>query len=469
MNGPNISYNLFGLQISEKEFMRQFQKAGNQERLKSVAMRVFLVDQLRHNVIFRQTPALSHEFTFWLLQNETISLQLYLLCTCIDALSGSEYIDFYEWLMLRDSNKNKTKYGYDGTMNRQILNQISGDLHEPKNFRSAVDRIFRESYQPIYGNRNSFLMFFNELPLETRQLLSRVYIISSLLTKEDISRELTDNKTIPHDIKSWNTAQTDWRTKELSDKIKQIADYFYIYYRNPYTHQAISFTPRNTTDWGEILMKDRSLTIEEGWDPIGDIIPYKNKYLIRRFWARTYEDEVLILRLVVAIGWRRLAGIPVEGDLTELFRTFQIRNEIMHYAIYELENIQLLQKQYFGDIHNEIFEARLSLPKFSLKFLLMVKQYLDNSTLESGLKNMIDVLYAEFEPVHKVVDDFNDKYKLVFPNTFTVESDPIQRATVLAEKDKLIVQIREILAKSSIQKLTSKLSEWFYLLVDRMK
>ena len=464
----NIPYNLFGLQLNEKEFEDYLQKAMDQEILNSVAMRVFFVDQLRYNAFFRQTPALMDGLTSMQLGTEKTALQLYLLCTCVDALSGSKYIEFINWLELRDTQINKIKYGLDGQKISQILREISGNLDDPNIFKSAVLRMYREIYRPTHGIQNSFLRFFSDLPINTQEILAQVYIISGLLSKNDISMELNDTQTLPRDIESWNKARFAWETKDLPSKIKLIADYFYNYYRNPYTHQAVSPSPRTTEDWSEILTNMGGELPGGAWDPIGDVIPYGKKYKIRRFWAKPYEDEVFWLRLIVAIGWRYKAGMPVEGDLTENFRKFQMRNEIMHYAMYELEEIRLLQKQYLGEIHDKLFAARVSLPKFSLRFLLMLKQYLNDSPLERGLKSMIDGLQAEIGSVHLITDEFNQKYNLVFPNTLNIQMDPIQRATVLSEKDKIILQIRDLLAKSRIEYTTHKLYEWFDQLVDRM-
>ena len=301
--------------------------------------------------------------TTWRLGNEKIALELYLLCTCVDALSESNYIDFPSWLSKDSEN------GTDEQRISQILIQSPGNLSDPTIFGSAVLRIYQEMYLPVYGIKNNFIKFFCDLPPETQRLLAQVYVISNPLSKSEISREINDSQTLPRDIESWNQAQSDWQTIDLSSKIKLIAEYFYNYYRNPYTHKALSPTPRTTKDWKETLA-DLGELPGNAWDPIGDIIPYGKKYKIRRFWGKPYEDEVFILRLVVAIGWSQKAGIPVDGDLTEKYRSYQMRNEALHYAMYGLEDLRLVQKQYLGEIQDDEFIGRVSLPKFSLKYPL---------------------------------------------------------------------------------------------------
>jgi hypothetical protein len=462
MVGPNIPYNLFGLQLTGKQFEDYLQRSQYHDVLHYVATRVFFVDQLRYHAFFRLNPVLMDGLTSWRLGNEKIALQLYLLCTCVDALAGNNYIDFPSWLAKLSEN------GIDEQKISQILNQSPGNLSDPTMFGSAVLRIYQEMYLPVYGVKNNFLNFFSDLPPGTQRLLAQVYVISNPLSKSEISRDLNASQTLPRDIESWNQAQSDWQTIDLHSKTKLIAEYFYNYYRNPYTHKALSPKPRTTIDWKGTLPDIEVDLPNNAWDPIGDIIPYGKKFKIRRFWGKPYEDEVFILRLIVAIGWRQKAGIPVDGDLTEKYRTFQMRNETLHYAMYGLEELNLIQKQYLGEIQNEEFIGRVSLPKFSLQYPLLLKQYLNDSTLEGGLKNMIDNLNTEISSVNQVIDDFNKKYNLVFPNTLNIQMDPSYRVVILSEKDKEIKKIRGLLSGSSIEKTIAKLYEWFDQLADRI-
>ena len=146
----------------------------------------------------------------------------------------------------------------------------------------------------------------------------------------------------------------------------------------------------------------------------------------------------------------------------------QMRNETFHYAMYGLEGLNLIQKQYLGEIQNEEFIGRISLPKFSLQYPLLLKQYLNDSNLEGGLKIMIDDLCIEIGSVNQVIDKFNKKFKLVFPNTLIIQMDPVQREAILSEKDREIEKIRKLLKGSSIEKTVAKLYEWFDQLADRI-
>ena len=195
-----------------------------------------------------------------------------------------------------------SKNGADKQRISEILSQSPGNLSDQTIFGSAVLRIYREVYLPIYGVQNNFIKYFNELPPETQKLLAQVYIISKPLSKSEISRDLNDSQTLPRDIESWNQAQSDWEIIDLPSKIKLIAEYFYNYYRNPYTHKALSPIPRTTIDWKETLPNIEVELPDNAWDPIGDIIPYGKKYKIRRFWGKPYEDEVA--HLTIGCGYR---------------------------------------------------------------------------------------------------------------------------------------------------------------------
>ena len=111
-------------------------------------------------------------------------------------------------------------------------------------------------------------------------------------------------------------------------KCAKLADYLYEYRRNPYTHRAVTAPPHpglNKTN------KQAATTDPSDYISTDDVfIGTKNRkqmIVIRRLRGLPAEDEVLVLRLSVAVGVLSMLGLIPDADFIEKYRKFQLRHE----------------------------------------------------------------------------------------------------------------------------------------------
>ena len=120
----------------------------------------------------------------------------YLLLTCFDQLGQDEkgYRFFPHWL-----KSSKTKEERDEILDNVLKEENPLDEHGNPNL-NYIEKIF-DNYHKIYGNKNSFMYFIDNLLSETdrNELFHQVKIETTISDKEQmtISRETND------DVKKW--------------------------------------------------------------------------------------------------------------------------------------------------------------------------------------------------------------------------------------------------------------------------
>lgn len=139
--------------VKQEIFRRKYQSlpSKEQERLKRVAERLWMIFQLRYRLQYEQNFAWRGLDRDQLVYQEKPSLEIYLLATCVDTLAGKpEYVLFGEWL---EEEQNS------GKINKWFTEQqISGKMSV-----AEVLKLF-EYYHKDYGGNKTFRDLFNNLP-----------------------------------------------------------------------------------------------------------------------------------------------------------------------------------------------------------------------------------------------------------------------------------------------------------------
>ena len=459
-----LEYNLFGFNVNAKDFNHRLCQSENLEQLGAVAIRVYLIDRLRYRLRFTPALFLSTPDLNYRLGIEKQALELHLLCTCIDALAGKDFLSFPEWLAVSKPAK-KAKHRINDSIIELAIRGMREGLCEPDVFRRAATQVYKNAYLPQHGNHKAFLRYFDSLPDSLKKLLTEIYVMSDPLDEDDISREVKDGASLPNDIKAWNQAREKWQTKSLDQKIRSIAEYFYSYHRNPYTHKARSVKPRVTADWSEILGMEVG---DAAWDPINDVIQFGGKYRIVRFKADPGEDESIMLRLVVAVGWLKKLGYQADEDFVRGFRKYQVRRESMYNAMYEIEVMLRMWRYYTGeDEEHSPYSATLSLPKFPISNIDKLRPHLYKTTsLEGGIDGMIKDYLNRLGQINEHINNFNTAHIPPFPGVLDLDME--ERRLVKEARDEAYESIRNITTSRDITGLAHKIYEWLDLLVDRM-
>jgi hypothetical protein len=397
--------NIFGIERKSGEISTLLNSHKNNNELKNVANRLWFIDLLRYRTIFSPGNVVPDE-VYEFLKNEALALQQYLLFTCIDALSEeTDFITFPDWLNIKNTNK-KNKY----KINDDDIKTIMGtdNISEPDNFRFVAQQVFQKCYQPIYGNKISINNFLLNLPEELKKELAELYVIIKTTKPLDYFMFDQDGNLIAT-IDNWDLELRKWEALDLDIKINLLADYYYKVLRNPYTHSAK--TPLQKP------LPYHSTFPKEGINLVYDYYP-EAKYLVQ-FRQKNIEDEFLIIRLIVIIGWLAKVGYRIDEELINKFRKHQLRREHMFYSSREVQNIQRLANIYKNESYTELtqFNPRWPLAKFYFTFLTKLKSYLNPTTpLEKGFIGKVDSLIERLQVLNNLIEEQNQKY--IPKNTF---------------------------------------------------
>ena len=235
-----------------------------QDRLQRVGRRVWLTLVLRYQTIIRRSPFESPYDWIMLSRWELPSIEVYLLCTCLDTLAGkSDYRTFWQWLNTRAIDRALT------------MNEIGG-LHA--------------QYMEEYGVGLAFRRLFDNLSTAVKIWLA-----------SNVSIRPSD-----HPI-----ADTDIDSQELVSLLRK---YFYTIWRNPYTHRSMS---RQTS-----VADDTRIPSQVGWwitPASGTMFEFQDGRTGQTwdFSFREGLDEATILRVIIHASVLRMMGVEVKEGTIE--------------------------------------------------------------------------------------------------------------------------------------------------------
>ncbi len=138
-----LAYNIFGFKLQKAEFVSRLGQHKLNSQLNAVAWRMYLIDTMRYRLRFSRpgfffAPDFHSEYELsGQVFEEIRALQLYLLCTCIDTISGQDFVSFDKWLKISKKRK-KDQYGVDAESISFILRNVSGDLRNPDIFQTFL-------------------------------------------------------------------------------------------------------------------------------------------------------------------------------------------------------------------------------------------------------------------------------------------------------------------------------------------
>ncbi len=277
--------NILGYGIPSNIFDDQFNSITNDKReiLERIARRFQTIIKLNHESLFISNPDVRNGSNLAFYRWELSSIQIYLYCTCVDTLAGKpKYVEFHDWLKNEDLVKLDSK---------------------------KIDE-YHDKYLFEYGNKRSFDKFFNELSPTVKSWLN-----------QNVSIQKSQLVEVPDD-------------RDEEKLIEHLIDYFYRYWRNPFTHQSIT---RPVDFFPDIF------SLNEYYSQIDDTFHLATREWVRQptafelskekgewnFWHKKEIDLAVILRIViqaVVFKWLKL-------DLTD---------DIINRIVYRIQRLHWL-------------------------------------------------------------------------------------------------------------------------------
>ena len=390
--------NFFGLRIKPGEILRFLNNQKDQEIFVNVASRLWFTDQLRYKTIISPGIVVPSDMPNFLL-NEVLALQQHLLFTCIDALAEKNFITFPDWLNVSKKKKKAEYVIMDEDISRTIS---SANLSDPDVFRRTAFHVYQSCYQPIHGIKISINNFLLKLPVPLKQILADLYVI--VRTSRDVEFLILDQNGYPLDlVDNWVFEINKWNSLELDKKIYAIANYYYSILRNPYTHIARTAPQKPLNHHNKSKQEDSYMIYDY----------YREQKLLVLYKQKNIEDENLILRLVIIIGWLAKVGFPVDEDFITRFREYQIRREYMFLSLQEIASIKQLNYLYTKRTYNELsnMSARWALAKFPIHYLMeFFLKLRTTADFEKEISTNIGSFVARLAILNKIIEEQNENY-----------------------------------------------------------
>ena len=188
----SLAFAMFGYKQNETQFVALLNNHNLKDNLFSIAWRFYLADCIRYRVrlseqyLFFAPDFISKEHLNLSTSEEFKALEIYLLCTCIDAISGQDdFLSFDQWLQ-KIGNIGKGEFEDDKNTVAEILTDSGLDLSDPTNFSNLAYRLYDEVYLKRFGNHRAFIRTFDELPIELKQIFIENLFISRPINKDPI-------------------------------------------------------------------------------------------------------------------------------------------------------------------------------------------------------------------------------------------------------------------------------------------
>jgi hypothetical protein len=353
---------IFGCGIDRRLFNRKYEALSkeDQERLERVARRVHLTLKLRYEMGFRDNPLGSTGEGYILRDVELPSIEVYLLCTCLDTLAGKPtYKCFDKW----------------------ITQQPDVTAVDRKGIVNLVDR-----YKEEYGVGSNFRRLFTNLSDGTKDWLANNVAIRR--SGQPLEPEMQD----------------------VDRLVERLCRYFYDIRRNRFTHGSVSLhTP---------IAQDIRQAGAEGWwitpaSGAGFILHPKKP---SQKWDLSYReglDEATILRIIIHAAALHILKIEITAGLVDVNLRNYSRMDALYAFVSEVNRNSALVNPW-GDLdHPALGELRsylfhVGVPQVSSEAAKrMVGRYLDN-TFESGLREMTSQYLRQVDDVNCAIRHFNE-------------------------------------------------------------
>ena len=352
----------FGCGIDGQVFKTKYERLSDENRLRlgKVAGRVWLTLKLRYELVLPSNPFASSTEDYSLRYVELPSMEVYLLCTCLDTLAGkSVYRNFKDWIR---EQPDTTELGLDD-----------------------ITRLYSQ-YEDEYGVGRNLKALFKTLPETAKDWLASNVVIR----RADLP--LAPEQQSPEKL------------------LNRLYRYFYNTRRNAFTHGSTSLP----TPMAEEIREPKD---GEWW-----VTPASGTHFTlyrdrpNQKWNLSYRqglDEATILRMIIYAVVLQMLRI----DLTSELIAANLRNYSRLDALYAFAsevNRNSASTSWWTRIDEpDLTDLRLRLIYSGVPFLsqeateVMIERYLDNP-FESGLRQMTSIYLREVNYLNSLITEFNE-------------------------------------------------------------
>jgi len=277
-------HGILGANIDALEFLDRVRSLdqATHDKIMGVCSRLQLVDAIQYESSFS---------TSWS-RIQADALQVYLLCTCLDALAGqSDYRHFHEWVAQEEQQ----------SLIEEIFAKKSSPAQPTPTWYRQVTEKLASQWLDEYGVSRGFRGFILSLPGALKTELINSYAI----------------------LKEPREGRESWAGFSEDNRLRRVVAYLYELRRNTFTHQARivpTFVPaRGIAGWVRTIPR-------KAWD-----------FTVYFTNANEVRGEVSLLRIVIIGAIRHLLGYPVDRAFVDLHWKVESMRRLIRLALRELE------------------------------------------------------------------------------------------------------------------------------------
>ncbi|MBZ0300609.1 MAG: hypothetical protein K8J31_12745 [Anaerolineae bacterium] len=385
----NRIYQILGFGAQLTDFFDKFKqlREEDQDFWRRIAERIWLTDTFFYNVVLDY----KYEDSFAFTRNSSIQnfgfqiqgLELYLLCTCLDAIANKfahhKPLDYEAWLTAKNHDRNDERQQRDDSI-RKLLSEFDKEhLHTDTGFLKANKKVF-ELYKKSYGGLGqNFRKLFYELPQALKKVLLDTYLI-------------VESSSAPWSSES--VAQ-DWSQKENDNRLRAITDYLWEFRRNQFTH-GLEVNP-SSSQW----------------------LSYRNQNGKQIWVLCRNEYEPWLIRTVIVTLCQKDLGYDRGDVFFERYRIYKYRQSTFRQVCYDLDwnrswipkFIQILANQTNSETLQAFHHNPLSTFDIESISTLVRDQLLEeNSQYEQSLKSWLEAYLRETQRLNEQISQFNAQY-----------------------------------------------------------
>jgi len=276
------------------------------ERASRVMSRVSLIDEIRYDVQLDLTDVIECQ--------ERNALETYLLCTCLDTLSGKDdYVDIQNWLKTRD----ESILGISDREKQITLEEENQQVFTNKIYSSVLSESLI-TYNKHYGINQNIKNIIYELPIDIKEELAMAYTIYK---------------------ESDSDGEEHWRQKKIDDKLKTIfMNYIFHYRRNLYTHES-----RRFGSFGGVSIVRQALRKGIAELPSAGTMRFPLEKNYAYIVTCHHGDEAEFLRKVIIVCLAHKFDV-LQNGWSSAYKKAERSKRWLYALLYELKyNIQIMQ------------------------------------------------------------------------------------------------------------------------------
>jgi hypothetical protein len=354
---------VFGCGVGGQTFKAKYEGLSDKDRLRleRVARRVWLTLKLRYETIFLKNPFAWSDEEFALAEVELPSIEVYLLCTCLDTLAGKpNYAEFGDWLK---------------------------DQKDVMNLGIQEVTCLYEQYKKEHGVSKNLRSLFEDLP-------------------QSIKTWLAGNVVIRRANEPLIVAGQD---EDLL--VKRLCIFFYDFWRNAFTHSSIS---RQTSIADDVSEPGKG----KGWWVTPAVCTHFPLYNDRpnQEWNLSYRqclDLATILRLIIHAAALQFLNIELTqelisanlGNLSRLNALYAFANEVSSNSS-TLNALSKLDERGMSELSTYLVYGGIPLLR-SEASVTMADRYNTELPLEAGLREMTIRYLTAVNNLNSAITEFD--------------------------------------------------------------